>query len=112
MNFLKLYSFFLFFLLFTFCVEAKGQEVIYQHGFGATTISAHPYTVSPGTFATHLSNSSWSNSVGSWTSYVGSSGQAIALNNSSGTPTITLTFTIDPYFKLDITHFNFWVKVS
>jgi len=86
--------------------------VLYLHDFGTTAISTHPYTVSPGTFATHLSSSSWSNSVSSWTSYTGNSGQAIALSNSSGTPTITLTFNIDPYFKLDITYFNFWRQRS
>jgi hypothetical protein len=86
--------------------------ILYSHDFGDVAISAHPYDVTPGTFATHLSSSSWSNSVGSWTSYNGNNGKAIALDNSSGTPTITLTFTIDPYFKLDITHFNFWRQRS
>ncbi|HRP60989.1 MAG TPA: hypothetical protein PK833_12005, partial [Vicingus sp.] len=54
---------------------------VYQHNFGTTTISTHPYTSAPGTLDANLSNSSWSNSTGAWTSYAGSSGQAISLSN-------------------------------
>lgn len=85
---------------------------IYQHDFGTTAISAHPYTVAPGVFATNLSNSSWANSTNAWTSFPGSSGQAIALSNSSGTPTITLTFDVASGFAVDITSFNFWRQRS
>lgn len=85
---------------------------VYQHNFGTTTISTHPYTSAPGTLDANLSNSSWSNSTGAWTSYAGSSGQAISLSNSSGTPTITLTFDITGGCSLDITSFNFWRQRS
>lgn len=85
---------------------------VYQHNFGTTTISTHPYTVAPGTLDANLSNSSWSNSTGAWTSFAGSSGQAISLSNSGGTPTITLTFNITGGCSLDITSFNFWRQRS
>ena len=83
-----------------------GQN-IYLHDFGTVTISSHPYTVAPPTFNSNLSNSSWTNSTNAWTSFAGSSGQAIALNKSGGTPTITLTFNIASGDKVDITKFNF-----
>lgn len=89
-----------------------GQTTIYLHDFGTTTISSHPYTVLPVTFATNLSNSSWTNSNSAWTSFAGSSGQAISLNNSSGTPTITLTFSIASGYKVSVTQFNFWRQRS
>ncbi|MCB9361492.1 MAG: T9SS type A sorting domain-containing protein [Flavobacteriales bacterium] len=85
---------------------------VYQHDFGTTTISTHPYTGTPTTLDVNLSNSSWSNSTNSWTSYGGSSGEAISLSNSGGTPTITLTFDIDAGCSLDITSFDFWRRRS
>jgi hypothetical protein len=85
---------------------------IYLHNFGTTTITTHPYTVAPGTFASNLSSSSWTNSTSAFTSFAGSAGQAIALNNSGGTPTITLTFTIASGFSLSVTSFNFWRQRS
>lgn len=87
-------------------------STIYQHNFGTTAISAHPYTVTPGTFAANLSNSSWANSNNAWTSFTGSAGQAIALNNSGGTPTITLTFDVSSGFAVNLTSFNFWRRRS
>lgn len=81
---------------------------IYSHNFGTTTISAHPYTVAPGTFNANLNSSSWTNSTGAWTSFAGSAGQAIALNNSSGTPTITLSFNVASGYELAVTSFSFW----
>jgi hypothetical protein len=99
-------------LLFTMLFSAVSWGQIYQHGFGTTGISAHPYTVAPGTFDTNLSSSSWSNSTGAWTSFAGSAGQAIALNNSGGTPTITLTFNVAAGFQVSVTQFNFWRQRS
>ncbi len=89
-----------------------GFGQIYLHDFGTTTISAHPYTVAPDIFDSNLSDSSWSNSIGTWTSYAGSSGQAISLSNSSGTPSIILTFVVASGYQLDITSFNFWRQRS
>jgi hypothetical protein len=85
---------------------------IYLHNFGSTTISTHPYTVAPGTLDANLNSSSWSNSTGSWTSFGGSAGQAIALNNSAGTPTITLTFDVASGYEASFTSFNFWRQRS
>jgi len=91
----------------------KSFGQIYQHSFGTTTISLHPYTVAPDvSFDANLSNSSWINSTGTWTSFAGSSGQAIALANSFGTPTITLTFDVAAGYQASITSFNFWRKRS
>lgn len=85
---------------------------IYQHDFGTTTISSHPYTVAPTIFDANLNSSSWSNSTGAWTSFAGSAGEAISLNNSSGTPTITLSFNVAPGFQMSVTQFNFWRRRS
>jgi hypothetical protein len=85
---------------------------IYQHDFGTTSISSHPYTVTPTVFDANLSNSSWTNSNSAWTSFTGSSGQAISLSNSGGTPTITLTFDVASGFELDVTSFSFWRRRS
>ena len=97
-------------LVFLFNLEAKSQ--LYVHDFGATTISAHPYTIAPTIFQTGLSGSSWSNSTSSFTSYTGSTGEAIAISNSGGTPVITLTFNIAAGNKLNISSFNFWRQRS
>ncbi|MCB0770998.1 MAG: PKD domain-containing protein [Flavobacteriales bacterium] len=88
------------------------QAQIYLHDFGTTTISAHPYTVAPGTFDANLSNSSWVNSTSAWTSFAGSSGQAISLSNSGGTPAITLTFDVASGYELSVTSFDFWRRRS
>ncbi len=90
----------------------KSVSQIYLHNFGTTTISTHPYTVAPTTLDANLNTSSWSNSNSVWTSFAGSSGQAIALINSSGTPTITLTFNVAAGFQATITSFDFWRQRS
>ncbi|MES1181533.1 MAG: hypothetical protein ABUL44_01935, partial [Flavobacterium sp.] len=102
-------------LIFLFLLIAGNQlkaQVIYQHDFGTTTISAHPYTVAPGTLNANLNSSSWTNSTGAWTSFAGSAGQAISVNNSSGTPTITLNLNIAAGFQVNVTSFSFWRQRS
>ena len=99
-------------LLSTFLFSALSWGQIYQHDFGTTTISAHPYNVSPGILDANLSTSSWSNSTGAWTSFAGSAGQAISLNNSSGTPTVTLTFNVAVGYQLDVASFSHWTRRS
>ena len=94
-----------------FC-SVLGWGQIYQHNFGTTAISAHPYTVAPGVFDANLNSSSWTNSTGAWTSFAGSAGQAISLNNSGGTPTLTLTFNVAASYQMSITQFNFWRQRS
>lgn len=94
------------------CFVLSGFGQIYQHDFGTNAISAHPYTVAPQTFDANLSNSSWANSTSTWTSFNGASGQAISLSNSSGTPTITLTFNVASGYELDVTSFSFWTRRS
>lgn len=85
---------------------------IYQHNFGTTTISAHPYTVAPNILDANLSGSSWSNSKSAWTSYGGSSGQALSLANSSGSSTITLTFQVASGYQMSVSTFSFWRQRS
>lgn len=99
-------------LVFFFLMSLWSYGQVYQHDFGTTAISAHPYTVTPTVLDTNLSNSSWTNSNSAWTSFLGSSGQAISLNNSGGTPTLTLTFDVATGFQLDVTSFNFWRRRS
>ena len=50
-----------------------------MHDFGNSSISAHPYNITPSILQSQLSGSSWTNSTSAWTSYAGSSGEAIAL---------------------------------
>ncbi|MFZ1664815.1 MAG: PKD domain-containing protein [Flavobacteriales bacterium] len=92
--------------------SSTAQAQIYQHDFGTTTISTHPYTVAPGTFDANLSNSSWANSKTAWTNYGGATGEALSLANSSGTPTITLTFDVATGYEASITDFAFWSRRS
>lgn len=94
-----------------FC-SVLGWGQIYQHDFGTTTISAHPYTVVPTTFDANLNTSSWINSAGAWTSFAGSAGEALSMNNSGGTPTITLTFNVASGFEMSVSAFNFWRQRS
>ncbi|RYD86939.1 MAG: hypothetical protein EOP54_29565, partial [Sphingobacteriales bacterium] len=99
-------------LLFVLITGLTANAQIYSHNFGTTTISTHPYTVAPATLNTNLSGSSWSNTVGTWTSNVGATGQAIQVNTQSGTTTVTLTFAIANNFQAAITSFNFWRQRS
>ncbi len=91
---------------------------LYQHNFGTTTISTHPYTVSPtatptpGVLHPNLSNSSWSNGAGAWTSFAGSAGQAIAASSVSGGNPWVLNFDIQSGYVVDITSFSFWRQSS
>ena len=103
--------------VFTLCLctigVSWGEDVtIYLHDFGTVDITSHPYTVPPSTFATHLSNSSWSNSKSAWTSYNGQSGKAIAMSSVSGTQTINLTFDIETGYQVSISKYNFWRQRS
>jgi hypothetical protein len=99
-------------LFLTLFCSVIGWGQIYQHNFGTTAISAHPYTVAPAIFDANLNSSSWTNSNGAWTSFAGSAGQAISLSNSGGTPNITLTFNVAPGFQMSISQFNFWRQRS
>lgn len=99
-------------LFLTMSTMGWGQGTIYQHLFGTTTISGKPYDVAPDTFNSNLSNSSWTTSASGFTSYAGSSGQALSLANSSGNPTYTMTFNVASGYKLSITQFSFWRQRS
>jgi hypothetical protein len=88
------------------------NPIIYLHNFGTTEITSHPYTDAPITLANHLVSNGWTNSRNTWTSYNRDDGEAIGISNSSGTPTITLSLTIEDGFQLAITHFNFWRQRS
>ncbi|MCB0820090.1 MAG: hypothetical protein KDC13_05675, partial [Bacteroidetes bacterium] len=90
----------------------SAQSVVYQHDFGTTTITGNPYTVAPSTLDANLSSSSWATSSASFTSFAGSSGQALSINNSSGTPTYTLTFNVASGYTLDIASISFWRQRS
>jgi len=114
--FLKLWRFWskpdCFFLAVCFLmITTIGNAQIYHHNFGNSTINSHPYLIAPTTFNTNLSNSSWTNSIGNWTSNNGASGEAIRLTTAS-VATITLTFTVAPNFEASITSFDFWRQRS
>jgi hypothetical protein len=104
-NFLKIAMFFL-------LISGISYGQLYQHDFGSTTISGNPYSVAPGTLNANLSNSSWTTSAASFASFAGSAGQALSLQNSSVTPTYTLTFDIASGFAASLTQFSFWHRRS
>jgi len=98
---------FLFLTLFFLMAGSKASAQIYYHNFGTTAITAHPYTVAPTTLNTRLSGSSWSNSLNTWTSTTGATGEAIRLTTATAA-TITLTFNVAANFQAEITSFDFW----
>ena len=105
-----LLSFFI--LLTSFFVNS---QVIYRHNFGSSQISGKPYTVTPTTLNSNLSSSSWTTSFTEFKDYAGSTGnpnKALGIDNSSGTPTITLTFNVNSGSQLSITSFSFWRRRS
>jgi hypothetical protein len=100
-------------LIIVFLVTfSKSWGQIYLHNFGTSAITTNPYTVAPLTINSNLSNSQWASSTGAFVSFTGSAGQALSLNNSSGTPSLTLTFNVAAGCALDITSFNFWRQRS
>ncbi|MFP9115934.1 T9SS type B sorting domain-containing protein [Flavobacterium sp. RHBU_3] len=100
----------LFLLFFFICTLSQAQ--IYKHDFGSTTITAYPYTVAPSILNTNLNTSSWTNSIGSWTSNTGATGQAIMVNTPAGSTTLTLTFNVATGYAATITAFDFWSRRS
>ncbi|PZQ91039.1 MAG: hypothetical protein DI548_02500 [Flavobacterium johnsoniae] len=101
----------LFLVLFFLITLSDATAQIYYHNFGTTTISAHPYTVAPTTLNTNLSGSSWSNSLNTWTSTAGATGEALRLTTSTNA-TITLTFNVATNYQVNVTSFNFWRQRS
>ncbi|MBG9377235.1 T9SS type A sorting domain-containing protein [Panacibacter sp. DH6] len=88
--------------------QVYAQAIIYKHDFGNVNITTHPYTVAPSILNPNLNTSSWSNSIGTWTSGTGATGRSIVMSNSTGTPTVTLTFNVALGYAVSITSFNFW----
>ncbi|UEG49904.1 fibronectin type III domain-containing protein [Ferruginibacter lapsinanis] len=82
--------------------------IIYYQDFGTGIVASKPYTGTPAIFDVNLSSSSWTTSSSGFGSLGGSNGGALSLNNSSGTPTFTLTFTIAAGYRLNVSHFDFW----
>jgi Fibronectin type III domain len=98
-------------LLALFCGFLSFGQVIYQHDFGTTAISAKPYTVAPTTFDANLNTSSWTTSAAGFAGFAGNGGGtsgSLSLNNSSGTPTMTLTFNVAAGFQMTVNQFDFW----
>ncbi|KAF2518563.1 T9SS type B sorting domain-containing protein [Flavobacterium salilacus subsp. salilacus] len=85
-----------------------GSAQIYLHDFGTTPISSYPYTVAPAVADADISNSSWTNNIGIWVSFIGQSGVGLGHANAVAGSTMTLTFDVAPGKQLDITSFNFW----
>ncbi len=81
---------------------------VYLHDFGATPITSYPYTAAPTIADPDITNSSWTNNIGIWTSFTGETGQGLGHANANGGSTITLTFDVAAGKQLDITSFNFW----
>jgi len=106
-------------LLLTLFFQSLTAQTIYQHNFGTTAISGHPYIVLatatpvPGILNSNLLDSAWTNSNSAWGSSAGSAGQAITLTAGSiATKTITLFIKVKPGFQASVTSFNFWRQRS
>lgn len=84
--------------------------IIYQHNFGTTGITSKPYTGAPGTFASNLSNSSWTAS-GAFTDLNGSTGKAIGFSAVSSGP-YTLTFNVANGYQLSVSSYSYWRQTS
>ncbi|PZR20564.1 MAG: hypothetical protein DI539_10405, partial [Flavobacterium psychrophilum] len=96
-----------------FLLGFKSHSQVYYHNFGTSAISTHPYNVPPPTIDTHLSGSSWTNSVNSWTSNPGAGAStAITMLTAAGTNTINLTFNVANSYQLEVTSFDFWRQRS
>lgn len=87
-------------------------EILYFHDFGTATISGKPYSVAPGTLQTRLTNGGWTTSASGFINYGGSAGQALSLNNSSGSVTYTLTLTVSSGYSMTIDSLSFWRQRS
>ncbi len=102
-------------LLICFIGIIGQSQVIYQHDFGTTKITNQPYTVPPAFFDANLFSSEWTTSVENFSGYYGNGGNpsaSLSLSNSSGTPTISLTFQVKGGYQLSITQYNFWRERS
>lgn len=92
--------------------NVAAQSIIYQHNFGTVAITGTPYTIAPQTLDANLSSTSWASSTGSFINYAGSTGQALSLSNSSGTPTYTLSIAVASGYVLNLDSFKFWRQRS
>ncbi len=91
--------------------QVDGATTLYFNNFGTTTITGATYTGVP-TLDAAITTAVWTTSASGFTSFGGSSGQALSLGNSSGTPTITLTLTLDALYTLDLASWSFWRQRS
>jgi hypothetical protein len=100
------------FTLFLNVLVARGA-VVYQHDFGTVDITGKPYTAAPVVVDAHIqAGSTWDTSASGFTSYAGRSGKALSLSNSSGTPTFTLSFSLDAGYTFALESFSFWRQRS
>lgn len=83
---------------------------VYLHNFGITTISTHPYTVSPGIFDANLNTSSWINSSGSFTNLAGATGQALAVPSIGNGGTLELRVNINFGRYCSLNSFSFAIR--
>lgn len=107
----KYFRYFTWVCMVAFFFSNLASAQIYQHDFGTTAISTHPYTVAPPVLAANLSGSSWSNSNTTWSSNNGSTGTAITLT-SANNETITLRVTIASGYQVEISSYSFWRQRS
>jgi len=85
---------------------------VYLHDFGTATLTSKPYTASPVRISSNLSNSSWTTSASAFGDLAGSAGKSLSLSDSSGSPTLTLTFDVTAGYQLDVSGLSFWRQRS
>lgn len=103
------------FLLISLFVTEASVAQIYQHDFGTTNITAYPYNVVPSKFDANLSSSSWTNSIGTWTTPPtpnGATGKALGITLTGTSATIALTFNVAAGYYCNITSYSFWRQKS
>ncbi|WP_118976984.1 FG-GAP-like repeat-containing protein [Taibaiella koreensis] len=94
------------------------QSLLYQNNFESAGAPPYPpgpnYAYTPDVLTSHLSNSKWTLSAGSWTAYAGNSGgYALAfIGATNPTKTMDLSFDVEAQYALSISGFSFYQRSS
>jgi hypothetical protein len=87
--------------------------VIYQNTFENGTLSSPNYTGGTTSFATNLSNSTWTIASGTLQLFGGNGGgNALGVSSGSSSTPYTLTFNVANGYQVSVTSYSFWKQTS
>ncbi len=89
----------------------QGQVIFLQEFDTPIPTSGTSYSGTPTTLDPNLSTQGWTTTA-NFAAYNGNTGKALCLNNSSGTPTITLTLNVAAGKEMNLTSMDFWTRRS